>query len=91
MKIRNGFVSNSSSSSFVLRKGRLTPEQIWLVNHHILIGALMNMEWAEAHNAWELHEDFAKIKGRTDMTNFDLEEFFKKIGINRNDYEFYGD
>jgi hypothetical protein len=28
MKIRNGFVSNSSSSSFVINKAQLTPEQI---------------------------------------------------------------
>jgi hypothetical protein len=91
MKIRNGFVSNSSSASFTLRKGNLTKEQIWMVNHHILIGGLMGMEWAEAHNAWELDEDFAKIEGRTDMTNFSMDEFFEKIGIDRTDYEFYGD
>ena len=34
MRVRLGFVSNSSSSSFVLDKSKLTPEQLESVLHH---------------------------------------------------------
>jgi hypothetical protein len=34
MKVRLGFVSNSSSSSFILDKSKLTPEQLESVYHH---------------------------------------------------------
>mgnify|MGYP001405832477 CR=1 FL=1 len=35
MKIRNGFVSNSSSSSYIIRKENLTNEQIDMIKDHI--------------------------------------------------------
>lgn len=34
MKVRLGFVSNSSSSSFILDKTKLTPEQLESIYHH---------------------------------------------------------
>lgn len=35
MKIRNGFISNSSSSSFIIKKVNLTTEQIKQIHNHI--------------------------------------------------------
>ena len=35
MKTRSGFVSNSSSSSFVIQKSTLTPIQIHLIKEHL--------------------------------------------------------
>lgn len=35
MKIRSGFVSNSSSASFCIRKGHLTKEQIDMIVNHV--------------------------------------------------------
>lgn len=35
MKIRNGFVSNSSSSSYIIKKDGLTSEQLYMIKNHI--------------------------------------------------------
>lgn len=40
MRIRGGFVSNSSSSSFIISKDNLSPEQIKLIKTHIVSDSL---------------------------------------------------
>jgi enolase len=35
MKIRTGFVSNSSSSSYIISKKNLTEEQIYMIKNHV--------------------------------------------------------
>jgi hypothetical protein len=40
MKTRNGFVSNSSSASFVVKKADLTPFQYAVIMHHEEMGKL---------------------------------------------------
>ncbi|KKL50977.1 hypothetical protein LCGC14_2300100 [marine sediment metagenome] len=42
MKIRNGFVSNSSSSSFVIEKKYLTKIQMLLIRNHFDIGKMLD-------------------------------------------------
>lgn len=42
MKIRSSFVSNSSSSSFVIDKTGLTEEQIWAIKNHIKVACWLN-------------------------------------------------
>ena len=46
MKIRNGFVSNSSSASFVIDLTKTTPEQLKMIKNHIKAA----FKWAEDHD-----------------------------------------
>ena len=90
MKNRNGFVSNSSSSSFVIFKDALTFEQkdmvydyMTYVKHFIeLDGTLKELfEWCDS-SPWQItdHDDY--IFGETSMDNFDMSGYFEYIKIN---------
>jgi hypothetical protein len=80
MKIREGFVSNSSSSSFVIQKKDLTQEQI---------NKIHNFEyWAEKFQLdyyndgyWHITETKDIIQGFTIMDNFSFSEYLHLIGI----------
>lgn len=80
MKIRNGFVSNSSSSSFVIAKAALTPLEILAIKNHEVLAEQMNIEYAKG-NGWMIDEDDFTIEGHTIMDNLDMDEFLTKIGI----------
>jgi hypothetical protein len=75
MKIRSGFVSNSSSASFVANLDRLTEDQIDII--------LAYPSHAEAHDGWSFSVDADKglLTGYTIMDNGDLEEYLEKHGI----------
>jgi len=85
MKIRNGFVSNSSSSSFVVRKSMITALQADQIRDHVKVAKELDPEglgaWAE-DGEWRIftHEDDV-ISGSTGMDNFSMSEFFDLIGI----------
>jgi hypothetical protein len=72
VKIRAGFVSNSSSASFVLRKEFMTEEQVTQV-----IDYLTNVN--EEHWNWDNKEE--TINGWTSMDNEYLTNFLKDINI----------
>ena len=79
MKIRNGFVSNSSSSSFIIEK-----KYISLVQHEEIKNQGGN---ANACDAWTIEDnyngDHKYIHAHTWMDNFDLIQFCVDIGIPR--------
>lgn len=75
MKIRKGFVSNSSSSSFILNRKNLTYEQ------ECLISKLCD----ETNCGWLLFNTYGSLIGYTYMDNFDIAKFFDKIGVKKTD------
>jgi len=80
MKIRAGFVSNSSSSSFVINKANLNYEQIDQILNHIDVAG---------DEAWRIREDYARIFGDTCMDNFDMDKFLRDIGV-KDEYVTWG-
>lgn len=70
MKIRSGFVSNSSSSSFIVRKAYLSEEEIEKIKDH-----------AEIANGWpwRILEYGSVLVGYTSMDNFDMKEYIEGV------------
>jgi len=87
MKRRKGFVSNSSSSSFVIKKDDLTALQVELIKRHGIVGEWLGIEYPDC--AWQITESATQIEGYTSMTNFRMSEFFDAIGVNAEDAEWW--
>ncbi len=73
MKIRNGFVSNSSSSSFVIAKQALTQEKITKLLEY------SNSE--DNYDGWSIKEGKFFIKGYTIMDNGTIYDFIKSLDL----------
>jgi hypothetical protein len=71
MKTRSGFVSNSSSSSFVISKDALAPWQKEAIRTHYEDPGC-DPEWA-----WDISETADTICGYTFMDNFNMREYLK--------------
>jgi len=96
MKIRNGFVSNSSSSSFIISKGNLSEEQIKKIKNHISCAKEMNetgeysssfIDCLDDNDRWSVIEKDEVIEVYTIMDNFDMYDFLINIGVDDNDIE----
>jgi len=81
MKLRQGFVSNSSSSSFLVLKDYISVKQMEKIENHIELGKKMGMEYAEEHDRWSIEDQVDRIKLSTTMDNFDMGEFLDRIGV----------
>lgn len=81
MKIRYGFITNSSSSSFLISKKVLTPNQVKAIWKHIELGCKLGIS-VDDDSRWDIEESENFISGTTYMDNFSFDEFFELIGIN---------
>jgi len=96
MKIRNGFVSNSSSSSFVISKKDLTPKQInQILNYKTEVFKLLGNDFIKKEeydsikvgkfgwldDRWTLTETQDEIFGETYLDNFDFHLYLGEIGV----------
>lgn len=81
MKIRNGFVSNSSSSSFVIKIESLNKTQKCLVKNYITKVKKSDLEWKQYVGDWWMEEVGDEFRFSTCMDNFDLISFFREAGI----------
>ncbi|MCL2320322.1 MAG: hypothetical protein FWC45_09570 [Treponema sp.] len=79
MKIRTDYVTNSSSSSFTIRKKQLSEKQIKAIWNHSALGKKLGLEYPE--DRWEITENEEFIIGETTMDNFDMAELLDIIGV----------
>jgi hypothetical protein len=92
MKIRDGFVSNSSSSSFVINKKCLTEEQLDAIRNHIEYAKnnfsdFDDIGYVTEGLVWSIKEKESEIYMSTSMDNFDMYTFLLKIGVDESKIE----
>lgn len=81
MKVRKDFVTNSSSSSFIISKRCLDEDQIEAIRNHGSLGEKLGLDCYD--ETWDISENDNYISGYTWMDNFDMDEFLERIDVER--------
>lgn len=89
MKLRTGFVTNSSSSSFTIAKSNLTADQIEKIKNHIKVAKELEMDssYYDEWDRWSITETDQSIRGFTIMNNFNMSKFLRLIGVDGKNVE----
>jgi len=100
MKIRNGYVSNSSSSSFVILKSDLNDNQKDMIFDHIEYAKEIDEKLVkegketkyEYYEDWIIEQDDISLWLHTSMDNFSMWTFLvDEVGVDRNNIFEMGD
>ena len=82
MKVRNGFVSNSSSSSFMISRDNVSLSQIdKIMNCEEVAKDMKDLDCLEDSKLWDITISTNFIIFDTYMDNFDMKRFLLNIGI----------
>jgi hypothetical protein len=86
MKIRTGFVSNSSSSSFTINKRYISAYQMDQIINHIDSAKKEDEDRYYFYDEWIIEETDEELRGHTSMDNFDMKHFLENVVGVKNEY-----
>ncbi|MCK9428945.1 MAG: hypothetical protein M0R17_02905 [Candidatus Omnitrophica bacterium] len=91
MKTRIGFVSNSSSSSFIIGRSNITNSQIIKIQNHIEIDKQAGYKCGcyddDLNFQWDITVTDDFVEGYVFMDNFDMYKYLSLIGIDQDKVE----
>ena len=90
MKIRSGFVSNSSTTSFVVNKRLASEFQLVAIRNLVEAARAFGSSTAASAGDWSIKEKISDgipvIEGFAWMDNFGIESFFEKLMLPKEAY-----
>ena len=83
MKIKNDFVTNSSSASYIIKKDDITALQEFMIDHHVEISRMMGSYDVDDKygSGWKISKEFDQIELSTSMDNFNMLRYLQTIGV----------